>query len=231
MGGVLAATSAGPCRCRTCGRNARIQARKPRHRGIGRAAPKKIPARHGPRRRLTHRYLARSAACRSMVAAKKPPVRPMVIVLGARVFPHSITETVRRRLFADLAAPGLDRPAARLALQALLDRAARRSRRPALLGHDRNAVYQFLQAPQCLGAVLFQAAIFLRLDDDDAVLADALVSQAEQARAQGSGSADAPMSKRRCTALETLLTFWPPAPWARMALNSTSWGRCDGGWA
>ena len=30
------------------------------------------------------------------------------------------------------------------------------------------------------------------------------------------------MSKRRCIALDTLLTFWPPAPWARMALISTS---------
>src|ERR1700675_457716 len=30
------------------------------------------------------------------------------------------------------------------------------------------------------------------------------------------------MSKRRCTAEETLLTFWPPAPCARTALISTS---------
>src|SRR5882672_11136874 len=30
------------------------------------------------------------------------------------------------------------------------------------------------------------------------------------------------MSKRRCTALETLLTFWPPAPWARTAVISIS---------
>src|ERR1017187_520793 len=30
------------------------------------------------------------------------------------------------------------------------------------------------------------------------------------------------MSKRRCMALETLLTFCPPAPWARMALISIS---------
>jgi len=33
------------------------------------------------------------------------------------------------------------------------------------------------------------------------------------------------MSKRRCTALATLLTFWPPAPCARTALSSTSLSR------
>jgi len=30
------------------------------------------------------------------------------------------------------------------------------------------------------------------------------------------------MSKRKCNALETLLTFCPPAPWARMAVSSIS---------
>lgn len=30
------------------------------------------------------------------------------------------------------------------------------------------------------------------------------------------------MSKRRWTAVATLLTFWPPAPWERMALISIS---------
>ena len=30
------------------------------------------------------------------------------------------------------------------------------------------------------------------------------------------------MSKRRCIALETLFTFCPPAPWARIALISIS---------
>ena len=30
------------------------------------------------------------------------------------------------------------------------------------------------------------------------------------------------MSKRRCTAEETLLTFWPPAPCARIALSFIS---------
>ena len=37
-----------------------------------------------------------------------------------------------------------------------------------------------------------------------------------------SGSEDARISKRRCTAEETLLTFWPPAPCARTALISIS---------
>ena len=36
------------------------------------------------------------------------------------------------------------------------------------------------------------------------------------------GSEEARMSKRRWTAFETLLTFWPPAPWARTAVSSTS---------
>src|SRR5262245_54935749 len=40
-----------------------------------------------------------------------------------------------------------------------------------------------------------------------------------------SGSDEARMSKRRWTAFETLLTFWPPAPCARTAVSSTS---CSG---
>src|SRR5882672_6585353 len=39
-----------------------------------------------------------------------------------------------------------------------------------------------------------------------------------------SGRDEARMSNRRWTALLTLLTFWPPAPWARMASISTSLG-------
>ncbi len=31
------------------------------------------------------------------------------------------------------------------------------------------------------------------------------------------------MSKRRWMALDTLLTFWPPAPWARIGVSSISW--------
>src|SRR5258706_5577037 len=37
-----------------------------------------------------------------------------------------------------------------------------------------------------------------------------------------SGSEEARMSKRSCTAFDTLLTFWPPAPWARTAVSSIS---------
>jgi len=61
-----------------------------------------------------------------------------------------------------------------------------------------------MEAPQGFSAVPLKAAEFLRLDDDDTVLADALIS------------------KRRCTAFETLLTFWPPEPCARIAEISTS---------
>src|SRR5215510_7415475 len=39
-----------------------------------------------------------------------------------------------------------------------------------------------------------------------------------------SGNDDARMSKRRWTEVATLLTFWPPAPWARTALHSISAG-------
>src|SRR5512137_375806 len=39
-----------------------------------------------------------------------------------------------------------------------------------------------------------------------------------------SGSDDATMSKRRCSAVDTLFTFWPPAPCARMADHSISAG-------
>jgi hypothetical protein len=31
------------------------------------------------------------------------------------------------------------------------------------------------------------------------------------------------MSKRRWMALDTLFTFWPPAPWARMGVKVISW--------
>src|SRR5258706_1795646 len=43
------------------------------------------------------------------------------------------------------------------------------------------------------------------------------------------GSEDAAMSKRRCTALDTLLTFCPPAPAARTAVISTSDSRTSRG--
>src|SRR6185503_16923354 len=47
-----------------------------------------------------------------------------------------------------------------------------------------------------------------------------------------SGREDAAMSKRRCTALDTLLTFWPPAPVARTAVISTCDSRTSrGAWA
>src|SRR5205807_377523 len=39
---------------------------------------------------------------------------------------------------------------------------------------------------------------------------------------RSSGSEERRMSKRRCTAFDTLLTFWPPAPCARTAVSSTS---------
>ena len=42
-----------------------------------------------------------------------------------------------------------------------------------------------------------------------------------------SGREDLFISKRRWTALDTLLTFCPPAPWARIGVISTSWSARD----
>ena len=49
-----------------------------------------------------------------------------------------------------------------------------------------------------------------------------LVIKSQQHRSLERNREEARMSKRRCTAEETLLTFWPPAPCARIALISIS---------
>ena len=75
---------------------------------------------------------------------------------------------------------------------------------------------------QRVGAVLLLAPIALRLDDHHAIGRDPLVAKASKRALMASGSEDAAMSKRRCIAVDTLLTFCPPAPCARIAVHSIS---------
>ena len=63
-----------------------------------------------------------------------------------------------------------------------------------------------------LATILPETAELLRLDYDHAILADALVAKLQEALANHRAATRAAMSKRRCTALATLLTFCPPAP-------------------
>ena len=70
----------------------------------------------------------------------------------------------------------------------------------------------------------------LRLDDDDALVAEAPVGAARAgAPSPRRAATSATTSKRRWIALETLLTFWPPAPCARTAVISTSASSTTGG--
>ena len=61
------------------------------------------------------------------------------------------------------------------------DRTAGRFGRSPFFGDDGDAVDQRLQAAQRFRPVLFKAAEFLRLDDGNAFLADALIAQLQQA--------------------------------------------------
>jgi hypothetical protein len=65
--------------------------------------------------------------------------------------------------------------------QALFLRAASRLRGLAHARQDRDAGHHLMQALQRFFAVLFQAAVRLCLDDDHAVLRDALIVEAQQA--------------------------------------------------
>src|SRR5471032_3202159 len=67
-----------------------------------------------------------------------------------------------------------------LAVEALALRAARRPRRAPHRRQHGYAIYQFLQAPQCLVLVGLLAARLLRLQHHHAVLGDALVAQRQQ---------------------------------------------------
>ncbi len=73
--------------------------------------------------------------------------------------------------------------------------------------------------------VLVLAAVALRLDDDDAVGGDSLVVARERAAPSPRREATThATSKRRWSAVETLLTFCPPARCARIADHSISFG-------
>ena len=71
--------------------------------------------------------------------------------------------------------------------------------------------------------VQFLATVLLGLDDDHAAIGDTLVIQCQKPFFDDFREGDdARISKRKCTALDTLLTFCPPEPWARIALISIS---------
>jgi hypothetical protein len=76
------------------------------------------------------------------------------------------------------------------------------------LGRQRHAVDNFVQAHKSIESVHLLGAV--------------LSAKAMSRALTSSGKDEAWMSKRRWMALDTLLTFCPPAPWARMADTSTS---------
>src|SRR5216683_6254551 len=75
----------------------------------------------------------------------------------------------------DLCAPGL-------AFEALFLRAPGRPGRPALPRHGRRARDELVQARERRFAVALEAAVLLRLDDEDAVARDALIARAQEPR-------------------------------------------------
>jgi hypothetical protein len=87
------------------------------------------------------------------------------------------------------------------------------------VGHT---VHEFVQARKGIEPVHVLGAVLLGLEDEYAVLRNAAVVQAQQALLDVVGRLEAGMSKRRWIALDTLLTFCPPAPCARMAVTVTS---------
>jgi hypothetical protein len=83
---------------------------------------------------------------------------------------------------------------------------------------------ELLQPRERVGAILVLASIALGLDDDDAFGGDPLVIAREKSRFDGFGkrrgvNVEAQMQRRG-----TLLTFWPPAPCARTADHTISFG-------
>src|SRR6267154_4573505 len=75
----------------------------------------------------------------------------------------------------------LDLAAPRLAFEALSLRASGRAGRPALARNDGRARDELVQPGERFLAVALEAAVLLRLDDEDALAADALVARAQKA--------------------------------------------------
>ncbi len=120
--------------------------------------------------------------------------------------------------------------AARLGLQPPFDRAFRR---PGLLARLRwrfgGLGDQRGQPAAGVGAVLLLRAEAAGFDDDDAVLGRALAGEPyTSARARApTGPPRLLASKRSCTAVATLLTFWPPGPDERMKFSTRSSSAMD----
>src|SRR6266571_7630709 len=83
---------------------------------------------------------------------------------------------------ADPASQLLDLSAPGLAFEALFLRAPGRPGRPALPRHGRRARDELAQTRERLLAVALEAAVLLRLDDEDAVPRDALIARVEEPR-------------------------------------------------
>src|SRR5690606_24423362 len=98
----------------------------------------------------------------------EPSSRPEQVACHA-----SVVDAHRPRAF--------DAAATRLVLEPLRARRARRLRRLARLALDERAIDELLQASQRRFPVLLLTTELLRLDDDDARGADAVVAQREQA--------------------------------------------------
>ena len=100
----------------------------------------------------------------------------------------------------DLSPAKFDLTALDLAFQPALLRAVCRLGRPPLAGHHRQAINQRLQAPQGLFPVLLLTAVFLRLDDQHALLGNPLVIEMQQTlldriRQGGGGNIEAQVNR------------------------------------
>jgi len=108
------------------------------------------------------------------------------------------------------------------ALKAFFPGAASRPGGSAFAARCGGAPYERLKPVERLGPVFLLAAVLLGLDDDHPSRVMRWSFSFNRRSLMRPGSDEARMSKRRWTAVATLLTFWPPAPWARTALISIS---------
>ena len=111
----------------------------------------------------------------------------MTSVLGTNTAAEmlsEISEFCRRRQFAsvtNLSPHRFDLPAQCLGLQPFALRTARGTRRPAQYRHVRDNRQHFLQTLQGVRLVLFLTAVRLGLDDNNPLLADAMIPHRQQA--------------------------------------------------
>ena len=84
--------------------------------------------------------------------------------------------------------------------------------RPALPGGGGHARNEFLQPAHRFSPVFFETAEFLRLDDDHALLADALVAQTEQAVANRLGERGVGDDEAKVHGIGDLVDILPAGP-------------------